>query len=1017
MLKSIIRFSMKNAVALFLMVLLIVAGGVYSLKEINIEKYPNVDIPYMTVVIVYPGSSPEQGMREIGEPIEREFLNIEGVKNVYTEASANVVASTMEFDMSVSMDDAEQVVRSTIDKVQLPETAEKPEIILSGPESDPTVFSMGIYGKENHAEVQKFVEDKIIPRLEVIEGVSKVDVGGVEDETVSIRLFPDELMKRGLTLDDVKTTILANHFSIPTGDLSLSNEVFPVRVSKELGSLEDVKNIRLFTQEPASAEGLPKLEAIKLSDIAEVTFENENASNFTRINGEPGVRFGIIAEGGANVVSIVDEVKKEIENVNLPEGYEVETLRDQSIEIKDSVYSMMREAILGAIMAVLVTLLFLRNIRSTIIAVISIPLSILATFTVMNMLGYTLNIMTLAGIAVAVGRVVDDSIVVIENVFRRVRATKDRDEELVEQATREVASAITSSTITTVAVFLPMAFVPGIVGGFFKPLAWTIVISLLFSLIVAITIVPLLSRIFLLNISIKEHNENYLQKVYRTSLQWALKHRVMTLAVALGLLVGSVVFIAPQLGTTFLPQEKVSDYDVNISMEKGTVPEKTSEVAREVENILLAQEEIELVSTNVVGQSERASISFVVKESVENVDGLIEDLRNDFADITAAKEISVSGVGGLIGGEESQYTLVVNGTDFEEIQKASKEIVSALKELDGMAEISSSIEGEEPEIEIDLNEDQLAEKGLMPAMVGQGLRNLINGDVVTNMMIEEEKIEVKLGLKMDDMTSLDELGKQKINNMMGMPVALEEIGELKRVSNITGINHLNSNEYVMIFGQITDSNTGDVTAKADEVIDQLDFPESVSYYKEGASAAMADGFKNLAIAIVVSIFLVYMVMVIAFGEGKAPFVILFAIPFSVIGALIGLYILKEPIGMPAMIGLLMLNGIVVTNAIVLIDKVKQNEKLGMEKHDSLIEAGVVRIRPILMTAIATVGALIPMAISSHAGIVSSSLAVVVIGGLTTSTLLTLFIVPVLYSLFNPMKKVKSVKDEGHTKMM
>ena len=1017
MLKSIIRFSMKNAVALFLMVLLIVAGGVYSLKEINIEKYPNVDIPYMTVVIVYPGSSPEQGMREIGEPIDREFLNIKGVKNVYTEASANVVASTMEFDMSVSMDDAEQVVRSTIDKVQLPETAEKPEIILSGPESDPTVFSMGIYGKENHAEVQKFVEDKIIPRLEVIEGVSKVDVGGVEDETVSIRLFPDELMKRGLTLDDVKTTILANHFSIPTGDLSLSNEVFPVRVSKELGSLEDVKNIRLFTQEPASAEGLPKLEAIKLSDISEVTFENENASNFTRINGEPGVRFGIIAEGGANVVSIVDEVKKEIENVNLPVGYEVETLRDQSIEIKDSVYSMMREAILGAVMAVLVTLLFLRNIRSTIIAVISIPLSILATFTVMNMLGYTLNIMTLAGIAVAVGRVVDDSIVVIENVFRRVRATKDRDEELVEQATREVASAITSSTITTVAVFLPMAFVPGIVGGFFKPLAWTIVISLLFSLIVAITIVPLLSRIFLLNISIKEHNENYLQKVYRTSLQWALKHRVVTLAVALGLLVGSVVFIAPQLGTTFLPQEKVSDYDVNISMEKGTVPEKTSEVAREVENILLAQEEIELVSTNVVGQSERASISFVVKESVENVDGLIEDLRNDFADITAAKEISVSGVGGLIGGEESQYTLVVNGTDFEEIQTASKEIVSALKELDGMAEISSSIEGEEPEIEIDLNEDQLAEKGLMPAMVGQGLRNLINGDVVTNMMIEEEKIDVKLGLKMDDMTSLDELGKQKINNMMGMPVALEEIGELKRVSNITGINHLNSNEYVMIFGQITDSNTGDVTAKADEVIDQLDLPESVSYYKEGASAAMADGFKNLAIAIVVSIFLVYMVMVIAFGEGKAPFVILFAIPFSVIGALIGLYILKEPIGMPAMIGLLMLNGIVVTNAIVLIDKVKQNEKFGMEKHDSLIEAGVVRIRPILMTAIATVGALIPMAISSHAGIVSSSLAVVVIGGLTTSTLLTLFIVPVLYSLFNPMKKVKSVKDEGHTKMM
>ncbi|MBZ5753054.1 efflux RND transporter permease subunit [Metabacillus rhizolycopersici] len=1016
MLKSIIRFSMKNAVALFLMVFLIVACGLYSLKEINIEKYPNVDIPYMTVIIAYPGASPEQAMKDIGEPIERELLNIEGVKNVYTDGVANVVYSTMEFDMSVSMDDAEQIVRSTIEKVQLPETSEKPEIVLSGPEPDPTIFSMGIYAEGNYQEAQKFVADKIIPRLEGIEGVSKVDVGGIDDETVSIRLKPEELTKRGMTLDDVKAAITANNFNIPTGDLSLSNEVLPVRVSKELTTLDDVKNIRLFTQGEASEEGSPQLEAIKLSEIADVTYENENINNFTRINGEPGVRFGIIAEGGANVVAIVDEVKKEIENMNLPEGYETEILRDQSIEIKESVYSMLREAILGAVMAVVVTLLFLRNIRSTIIAVISIPLSIFASITVMNMLGYTLNIMTLAGIAVAVGRVVDDSIVVIENVFRRVRATNERNEELVEQATREVASAITSSTITTVAVFLPMAFVPGIVGGFFKPLAWTIVISLLFSLIVAITVVPLMSRIFLLNITLKEHKENALQKVYRKCLHWVLKHRFVTLAMAFVLLVGSVGFIAPQLGTTFLPQERVTDYDVNISMEKGTAPEKTSEVAGEVEHILLDKEEVDLVSTNVVGESEYASISFVVKDSVENIEGLIEELRNDFADIKEAEEISVNGVGGLIGGAESQYTLVVNGSDFEEIKTASQEIVSALKEVDGMADVGSSLEGEEPEIEIDLNEEKLAENGLMPAMVGQGLRNLINGDVVTSMTLEDEETDVKLSLKMEDITSLDALGKQEINNMMGMPVALEEVGELKRVDNRTAITHLNSNEYVMIFGQITDSNTGNVTAKADEVIDQLDLPESVSYYKEGASAAMQDGFTNLGIAIGVSVLLVYLVMVLAFGEGKAPFVILFAIPFSVIGALVGLYILKEPIGMPAMIGLLMLNGIVVTNAIVLIDKVKQNEKMGMPKHESLIEAGVVRIRPILMTAIATVGALIPMAISSHAGIVSSSLAVVVIGGLTTSTLLTLFIVPVLYSLFNPVKKVMSAEDEKHIKM-
>lgn len=1006
---------MKNAVALCLMMLLIIGGGLYSLKEINIEKYPNVDIPYVTVVIPYPGASPKQVMKEIGEPVERELMNIEGVKNVYTDGVANVSYLTMEFDLSVSMDDAEQLVRSAVDKVNLPETAEDPEIIFQGPEADPTIFSLGIYSKENTEEVQKFVSDKIIPQLEVIEGVSKVEVGGVEEKTVSIRLLPEKLKEKGLTLDDVKGAITANNMTIPTGDVELSKEILPVRVSKELQSLSDVKNITLFTQGAPTAQGVPTLEDIKLSDIAEVTYGIENESNFTRINGEPGVRVGIVAEGGANAVAIVEKVKEEIDRVKLPKGYEVETLRDQSIEIKDSVYAMLREALLGAVMAVVVTFLFLRNMRSTIIAIISIPLSIFASFTVINMLGYTLNIMTLAGIAVAVGRVVDDSIVVIENVFRRVSASKERNEKLVEQATREVASAITSSTITTVAVFLPMAFVPGIIGKFFAPLAWTIVISLIFSLIVAVTIVPLMSRMFLLKISPKEHKENLMQKSYRSSLKWVLRNRVFTLVMAVVLLAGSIGFIAPKLGTTFLPQEKVTNFDVNISMEKGTSPEETSAVATKVEDILLGKKEVKLVSTSVRGQDEHASITFDLKENVEDTDAFVEDLRAEFKGINEAEEISVTGVGSFAGGAQSQYVLVVNGSDFEDIKKASEEIVSKIKRIKGMADVSSSLEGDEPEIEIDLNETKLAENGLMPAMVGKSLRDLINGDVVTTMSMEDEKTDVKLSLKMDEISNLDKLGEQEINNVMGMPVKLKDVGELKRVNNRTVITHLNQNEYVMVFGQITDSKAGEVSKKVDKVIADIDLPDTVNTYKEGASAAMEEGFKNMAIAIGVSILLVYMVMVIAFGEGKAPFVILFAIPFSIIGALIGLYIVKEPIGMPAMIGLLMLNGIVVTNAIVLLDKVKKNEKKGMPKHESLVEAGVVRIRPILMTAIATVGALVPMAISSHAGIVSSSLAVVVIGGLSTSTLLTLFIVPVLYSLFNPVKKLKKTVIENQTK--
>jgi len=995
--KRFIRFSMKNALTMLLVIPLIIVGGIYSLKTLHMEKYPNVDMPYLTIIIPYQGASPEQAMNDIGEQMEREFLKLERRKNVYTNGVMNAVYSTIEFDMTVDMKEAEQLVRRSVDSLQLPKLAGEPQYELTRPGGNPISFTMGIYAPEKHDEVQKFVRDTVLPRLTVIEGISEIEWNGTTETSVFIRLLPQKLIAYGFTFNDVREAIVASNLSMPTGDITISNEILPVRINSALTSIEDIKNVKLF---PKEGEFSTKT----LGEVAEVTDESNYTNNITRINGKEGVSFSIIPEGGANVVAIVNQVKKEMDSIAIPEEYKVEILHDQSIEVNQSVQSMLREVFLGAFMTIIITLLFLKNIRSTIIAVISIPVSIFASFLWLKAMGYTLNIMTLAGIAVAVGRVVDDSIVVIENIFRRVRASKERDEELIEQATSEVATAITSSTITTVAVFLPLAFVPGIVGGFFKPLAWTIVISLLISLMVAITIVPILSKVFLLKTTPKLSHENVLQKWYRKSLTWALHHRLITLSVALVILIGTTVSIAPELGTTFLPQEKVNHFKVELTMENGTSLEKATDVAGKVENILLDHKEISLIHTDIDPQSKNAAISFVVNDSVANLYEYVSDLRLQLTIISEPKEIKVSGIGGIIGGAESKYTLVVNGTNLEEIKRASEQITVALTKVQGMENVTTSLEGEVPEIIVDLDDRKLAEKGMMPAMVAQNLQALINGDVVTTMKAADETKEVNLGLKMDEMTSLKDLGKVQISNVMGIPVMLNEIGELKRVHSITSISHLNGEEYIMVYGTITDEKVGDVTAQADKMINNLQLPENISYYKEGVSASMDDGFKDLSIAIGISIFLVYLVLVFTFKEGKAPFVILFAIPFSVIGALIGLYIVKEPIGMPAMIGLLMLNGIVVTNAIVLIDKVKQFERCGMTKPTALVEAGVIRIRPILMTAIATMGALIPMAISNETGMVSKSLSVVVIGGLFTSTFLTLFIVPILYSLFQKNKK-------------
>lgn len=998
--KRFIRFNMKNALTIILIIPLFIAGGIYSLKTLHMEKYPNVDIPYLTVIIPYQGASPEQAMNDIGKQMERAFLKLEGRKNVYTNGVTNAVYSTIEFDMTMDMKEAEQLVRRSVDSLQLPKLAGEPQYELTRPGGNPISFTMGIYGSEKIDEVQKFVKDTILPRLTVIEGISDIEWSGTTETSVFIRLLPQKLIANDFIFNDVREAIVASNLSVPTGDITISNEILPVRINSAFTSIEDIKNVKLFTKE---GEFTTKT----LGEVAEVTEESKFTNNITRVNGKEGVSFSIIPEGGANVVAIVDEVKKEMDSLTIPEDYKMEILHDQSIEINQSVHSMLREVFLGAFMTILITLLFLKNIRSTIIAVISIPVSIFASFLWLKAMGYTLNIMTLAGIAVAVGRVVDDSIVVIENIFRRVRASKERDEELIEQATSEVATAITSSTITTIAVFLPLAFVPGIVGSFFKPLAWTIVISLLISLIVAITIVPILSKVFLLKTTPKPSHENVLQKWYRKSLTWTLHHRLITLFAALIILIGTTVSIVPKLGTTFLPQEKVNNFKVELTMENGTSLEKATDVASKVENILLNQKEINLIHTVIDPQSKNATISFVVNDSVKELYEYVSNLQQQLTTISEPKEMKVSGIGGIIGGAENKYTLVVNGTNLEEIKRASEQITNALKKVQGMENVTTSLEAKVPEIIVDLDDTKLAEKRMMPAMVAQNLRALINGDVVTTLQAADETKEVNLGLKMDEMTSLKDLGKVQISKEMGIPVKLNEIGELKRVHNITSISHLNGEEYIMVYGTITDEKVGDVTAQADKMINKLQLPENISYYKEGVSASMDDGFRDLSIAIGISIFLVYLVLVFTFKEGKAPFVILFAIPFSVIGAVIGLYIVKEPIGMPAMIGLLMLNGIVVTNAIVLIDKVKQFERCGMTKQSALVEAGVIRIRPILMTAIATMGALIPMAISNETGMVSKSLSVVVIGGLFTSTFLTLFIVPILYSLFQKNKKTLS----------
>ncbi|WP_027084750.1 efflux RND transporter permease subunit [Cohnella panacarvi] len=983
-----VRFSMNNGIALLLIVAIMIGSGLYAMSSMKKEKYPAVDIPYLTVEIAYPGASPTQVMDTFGKDLEAELNRLDRLENLYVTAGTNYFLATMNFEMGYEMDEAEVNARSAVGKVSLPASAKVIDYYKDRLDGD--VYAVGVWGSEQSA-VQAFVKDQLLPAYRGVDGIDRIDTDGVVDDTAIISLRDADMLRHGLDADQVKLAVTSAQLSVPIGNWDTDRERLPIRVGGTVDSLAELKSLLI----PTAQGGIP------LSAIADIEYEQDEDEQ-VRMNGQPAVFISVVGRGGYDSVKLVDELIDAENELALPAGISKKITTDRTEEIEQSVDSMLREVLLGACMAMLVTLLFLRNFRSTLIAIISIPLSMIASMLVLKQLDYSLNIMTLAGIAVAIGRVVDDSIVVIENIFRRVRKTTQRDDQLVEDATNEVSRAITSSTLTTVAVFLPMAFVPGIVGAFFRPLAWTIVVSLLFSLLVAVTVVPLLSKLSLLKVRHKEQQENALQRAYRRMLSWSLTHRLLTLLLAFVLLIGSMaILVTGQLGFNFLPAEPTRDFSIDVTMEEGVNLQATNKVVADIEE-RIRQHPVHDMATEA--RSQNANLSFELDESAGDSEAFERTIREELKHIQGAKTITLTGQQG-IGSNELMIT--VNGPDSESIRLGAQMMVEAIQDVEGLEDVHHTGSSEKPEVQFVADDRKLANAGLNNALVAQAVNRAIGGETLGTALLDGRSADIKLrtGASPEQPAPIESLNDIKVTNLAQQPVRLGDVGSWERKLNPSSIMRLNQKEYLQINGTFTDSNTGGVIATVESKLDALNLPDGVTWESLGASKEMNDGFVNMGLALGISIFLVYLVMLLSFGEWLTPFVILFSIPFSLIGALAGLWIVGEPVGMPAMIGLLMLNGIVVTNAIVLLERVRSNLKQGMDRDAALLEAGATRIRPILMTAIATIGALFPLALSSEVGLVSRALAVVVIGGLSTSTLLTLIIVPVLFSLTHRKRRL------------
>ncbi|MCY7501354.1 efflux RND transporter permease subunit [Bacillus pumilus] len=1066
---SIINFVLKNKFAVWLMTIIVTVAGLYAGLNMKQESIPNINTPVITVSTTYPGATPDEVSDKVTDPIEKSIQNLNGVNVVTSNSFENASSIQVEYDYNKDMDEAKKEIEDAVNNINFPENAEKPKIARFSINAVP-ILALSVSGdKESLENLTKKVEGDLVPSLEGLDGVSSVEASGQQIKEVEFSFKQKKLKEYGLDEETVQNMIKGSDVNVPLGLYTFGNKQKSVVVDGNILSVKDLKNMRIpvtpsasseagapssgaenpgaqgaeqqagnASQQQAAAQQQPsgsaasgqsvELPTIKLSEIADIKVV-KNAESISRTNGKDSIGLQIVKGSDANTVSVAEAVTKELEKFKKDnKGIKVSTTYDQAEPIKESVSTMLNKAIIGAIFAIIIIMLFLRDIKSTLISVISIPLSLLIAVLILNQLDITLNIMTLGAMTVAIGRVVDDSIVVIENIYRRM-ALKDeplKGKELVKEATKEMFIPIMSSTIVTIAVFLPLALVGGMIGELFIPFALTIVFALMASLLVAITIVPMMAHsLFKKNLygtakKVKEHKPSKLAGGYRRVLNWTLNHKWITSGIAILMLVGSL-FLAPLVGVSFLPQEAEKTAMVTYTPEPGQTREQAIDETKKAEEYLIKRDHVNTVQyslgssnalTASVGGNSNGALFFVqYDEDTPNFDKEKDKVVKALQDKTSKGEWKSQDFSSA--GASNTVTYYVYGDKVSDIEGTVKDVENILKDEKNLKNVSTSLSEKYDEYTFNADQEKLAKLGLTASQIAQAIAPQNSETTLTKVTEDGKELDVNLQTEKDEYKSKKDLENKKITTPTGQEV---RIGDVVKVRNGTTANTVTKRDgkiYAEVSGDMTTDDVSSVTQDVQKKVDKLDLKSGVTIDTGGVSADIEESFTQLGLAMLAAIAIVYLVLVITFGGGLAPFAILFSLPFTIIGALVGLFLAKETISLNAMIGLLMLIGIVVTNAIVLIDRVIHKEKEGLSTREALLEAGTIRVRPILMTALATIGALLPLALGFEGGsqIVSKGLGVTVIGGLASSTLLTLVIVPIVYEVLSKFKRKKKYVEE------
>ncbi|WP_285063740.1 efflux RND transporter permease subunit [Frigoribacterium sp. ME-P-080] len=1019
-------FSLRNRALIALVTIVVAVFGGIALTSLKQELAPNVQFPQIAIVSSYPGATPEVVNEDVSTPIEQAVQIIPGLEGTSATSSTSQSTVSAEFTYGTDLDSAEQKIQSAINRLSLPDSVDTQ--VVTGSLDDLPVIQIAVTGYDS-ADSQALVDrltTVTVPDLQKLDGVREASIYGDAGQRVTISPDQTALAAAGLTTAAFQDALDANGTLIPGGTLTQDGKTLSIQAGQRLTSVDEIRALPLLGGTSATTIG----------DVADVQLTGAPVTSISRVDGQDALTVAITKTLDANTVDVSQTVRDAIPGLasDLGDGVELSVVFDQAPFIQQSIDALAEEGLLGLVFAVIVILVFLLSIRSTIVTAISIPTSVLITFIGLQAADYTLNILTLGALTIAIGRVVDDSIVVIENIKRHLTAGVDR-LEAIKVGVREVAGAITASTVTTVVVFLPLAFVGNITGELFRPFALTVTIALVASLFVALTIVPVLAYWFLRAPKAHKHAPggeaaavegatveslttrasdpsdtrplDRLRRAYVPVLRGTLQRPVVTILVALLILVGTGAVI-PFMKTNFLGASGQNTFSVTQTLPPASSLQTQSDAADRVEQVLEGVDGIETVQLTIgssgtsiasfLGGSGDSTVTYsITTDESADQDALQADVRSRLDDVTDAGEIEVSASSGF--GTSNDITVDVTAPDPDSLQTATDAVLKKVQGLPGTAEASSNLQAAQPVIGVQVDRVAAAALGYSEVAVGGIVSQAIQPFRVGLLEIDDSSVDVYT-VDPTPPATIDELKALELPSPTG-PVRLDSIATVEQTTGPTSVTTTDAVRSATV--TITPS-SDDLSAAGTEVSDAVaavDLPDGTDATIGGATADQANAFSQLGLAVLIAILIVYIVMVATFRSLIQPLLLLVSIPFAATGAILLQLASGVPLGVASLIGVLMLVGIVVTNAIVLIDLVNQYREKGLRVREALLEGASRRLRPILMTAAATIFALTPMAlgVTGHGGFISQPLAIVVIGGLVSSTLLTLVVLPVIYYLF------------------